>query len=116
MIKPRALRAGDTVGVVAPSSNVKPALLERGCREIETLGFRVRMRDDILSVDRYLAGSSRRRAEEFRQMLLAPDVAGILAARGGYGSGHLLPLIDVNEVRAHPKIFCGASDLTMLLA
>ena len=39
-IKPPALKAGDTIGIIAPASNIKPELLEQGCRELEALGFR----------------------------------------------------------------------------
>ncbi len=114
-VKPPALRPGDTVGIVAPASSVKPDLLSAGCREIESLGFKVRYRDDILSSFRYLAGDQERRVTEFREMLEDPDVRAIFCARGGYGSGHLLSHIAPADIRAHPKIFCGASDITMLL-
>ncbi len=44
-----------------------------------------------------------------------PEVSAIFAARGGYGSGRLLPLIDFELIRQHPKIFLGFSDETFLL-
>ena len=114
-VKPPALRPGDTVGIVAPASNVKPDLLAAGCREIEALGFKVRHREDIHSSFRYLAGDTARRVAEFREMLNDPEVRAIFCARGGYGSVHLLADISPEEIRANPKIFCGASDITMLL-
>ena len=114
-VKPPALRPGDTVGIVAPASNVKPDLLAAGCREIEALGFKVRHREDIHAAFRYLAGDTARRVDEFREMLNDAEVRAIFCARGGYGSGHLLADISPEEIRANPKIFCGASDITMLL-
>ena len=114
-VKPPALRPGDTVGIVAPASNVKPDLLAAGCREVESLGFKVRHREDILASFRYLAGDTARRVAEFREMLEDPEVRAIFCARGGYGSAHLLDHISPAEIRAHPKIFCGASDITMLM-
>ena len=116
MIKPPALRIGDTVGVVAPASNIHPDMLSAGCLELESLGFQVRFRDDITAVDRYFAGTSHRRENELRTMLLDESIRGIFCARGGYGSGQLLELIDPGELASHPKIFCGSSDLTMMLS
>lgn len=91
-------------------------MLDRGVAELESLGFRTRLRDDINASDRYLAGSLERRLAEFRQMLTDDQVTGILSARGGYGCGHLLPELDLEELRSNPKLFCGASDITLLLA
>lgn len=115
MIKPPALRAGDTIGIVAPASNIKPELLEQGCRELESLGFQTRYRPDIVSSYRYLAGPQQRRRGEFLEMLQNDDIRAIFCARGGYGSGHLIPEIDPDLIRRHPKIISGASDITLLL-
>ena len=34
---------------------------------------------------------------------------------GGYGSNYLLPQLDLELIRSHPKFFCGCSDVTTLL-
>jgi muramoyltetrapeptide carboxypeptidase len=115
-IKPPALRPGDLIGVVAPASNIKPDLLAEGVRELERLGFRVTHRPDITSSFRYYSGTDERRAAEFLQMLLNPEVRAIFCARGGYGSGRLIPYIEQELVRANPKIVVGSSDLTILLS
>ena len=115
-IKPSALRVGDTIGVVAPASNIKPDLLEQGCRELEDLGFRTLYRSDITSSFRYFAGSHERRQAEFIEMLRNPEIKAIFCARGGYGSGHLLPRLNPQLFRSNPKIISGASDVTMLLS
>jgi muramoyltetrapeptide carboxypeptidase len=114
-IRPPALRPGDSIGIVAPASNIQADLFAEGCRELESLGFRVRFREDIHSLHRYLAGSLARRSDEFHQMMLDRDTQGVFCARGGYGSAHLLPRLDFEALRAQPKVFCGASDITMLL-
>jgi len=115
VIKPPALRAGDTIGIVAPASNIKPDLLEEGCRELERLGFRTLCRPDIASSYRYFAGTDERRRAEFIEMLENKDIRAIFCARGGYGSGHLIPHINANLIRKNPKIISGASDITLLL-
>jgi len=114
-IKPPALRAGDTIGIVAPASNIKLDLLQQGCRELESLGFRTYFQPDIVASYRYLAGPRERRLGEFLDMLRSRDIRAIFCARGGYGSGHLIPAIDPDVVRQNPKIISGASDITLLL-
>jgi muramoyltetrapeptide carboxypeptidase len=49
------------------------------------------------------------------QMFLRPEVRAIVCARGGYGSNYLLPLLDLDAIRRHPKILVGYSDITSLL-
>jgi len=115
VIKPKALKAGDTIGIVAAASNIKKELLEQGCSELESLGFRTYFRPDIVSSFRYFSGTRERRLGEFLEMLKSPDIAAIFCARGGYGSGQLIPDIDSEVLREHAKIVSGSSDITMLL-
>ena len=114
-IKPPALQAGDTVGIVAPASNVKREHLEAGCEGLRRLGYKPFYFDSILDQDLYFAGSAARRASELEEMFVRDEVRAIVCARGGYGSNYLLELLDLNKIKAHPKIFVGYSDLTSLL-
>jgi muramoyltetrapeptide carboxypeptidase len=114
-IKPRALQPGDTVGIVAPGSNIKRELLEAGCAQLKALGYKPFYFDSIFEHDLYFAGSVERRARELEEMFSRPEVRAILCARGGYGANYLLGLLDRLEIERHPKIFCGYSDVTTLL-
>src|SRR5258707_1784197 len=114
-IKPPALRKGDKVGIVAPASNIKQELLERGCERLGRLGYEPFYFDSILDRDLYFAGSVERRARELEEMFVCEDVRAIICARGGYGSNYLLSVLDLRKITAHPKIFVGYSDLTSLL-
>lgn len=114
-VKPPALRPGDTVGIVAPASNVKQAELEAGCDALRRIGYRPFYFDSILEKDLYFAGSVERRARELEEMFVRDDVRAIVCARGGYGANYLLRELDLEKIRAHPKIFVGYSDPTALL-
>ena len=48
-------------------------------------------------------------------MFMRDEVRAIICARGGYGSNYLLDILDLNKIKANPKIFVGYSDLTSLL-
>ena len=115
LIKPKALKPGDTIGVVAPASNIKKELLEQGCRELESLGFKTFFRPDITTSFRYFSGHRQRRLGEFLEMLRSPAINAIFCARGGYGSGQLIPDIDEDLIRENAKIVNGSSDITLLL-
>ena len=114
-VKPPALRPGDTVGIVAPASNVKHDDLEAGCEGLRRAGYRPFYFDSILDQDIYFAGSVERRARELEAMFTREDVKAIVCARGGYGSNYLLGALDLQIIKSHPKIFVGYSDLTALL-
>jgi muramoyltetrapeptide carboxypeptidase len=114
-VKPPALRPGDTVGIVAPASNVKRADLEAGCEALRNAGYETFYFDSIVDQDLYFAGSVERRARELEAMFAREDVKAIVCARGGYGSNYLLQALDLNKIKSHPKIFVAYSDLTSLL-
>jgi muramoyltetrapeptide carboxypeptidase len=114
-VKPPALQPADTVGIVAPASNVNRADLEAGCEALRRAGYRPFYFDSILDQDLYFAGSVERRARELEAMFARSDVKAIVCARGGYGSNYLLETLDLEKIKAHPKIFVGYSDLTTLL-
>src|SRR5579871_5906864 len=88
--KPRVLRRGDTVGIVAPASNIKRELLEQGCARLVDLGYKPFYLDSIFEQDLYFAGSAKRRARQLEEMFTRPEVKAVLCARGGYGTNYLL--------------------------
>jgi muramoyltetrapeptide carboxypeptidase len=114
-IKPRALRPGDLIGIVAPASNIKRENLDAGCEALARLGYRTVYSESIFDRDLYFAGSIERRTRELEEMFERDDVRAIVAARGGYGANYLLPIVDLDKIKAHPKIFVSYSDLTALL-
>jgi muramoyltetrapeptide carboxypeptidase len=114
-IKPAALLAGDTVGIVAPASSFKRDEFEAGCDALRRMGYKSVYDESIFAHDLYFAGSVERRARELEEMFSRDDVKAILCARGGYGANYLLQALDVHKISAHPKIFVGYSDITTLL-
>jgi muramoyltetrapeptide carboxypeptidase len=114
-VKPLALRPGDTVGIVAPASNIKRAELDAGCAALRRAGYRPFYFDSILEQDLYFAGSATRRARELEDMFVRDDVQAIVCARGGYGANYLMPCLDLEKIKWHPKAFIGYSDITCLL-
>ena len=115
LVKPPALRHGDSVGIVAPASNIKRDELDAGCEALRIAGYRPFFSDSILERDLYFAGSVAHRVRELEEMFIRDDVRAIVCARGGYGANYLLKQLDLEKIRSHPKIFVGYSDITSLL-
>jgi muramoyltetrapeptide carboxypeptidase len=114
-IKPNALKAGDTVAVVAPAAAIERAHLERGVNVLASMGYRVKVSERALARSGILAGDDADRARELQECFADPNVKAIFCARGGYGCGRLLPLLDFDAIGSTPKIFVGFSDETFLL-
>ena len=116
MRRPRALRSGDRVALVAPASSFGRDQFDAGVTELRRLGFEPVWEDAVFARHLYTAGDAATRAGAFRRAWADPSIAALIAVRGGYGSMQLLPLLDRAEIRATPKPFVGYSDNTALLA
>jgi len=115
LIKPPAVEPGDTVGIVASAAAIERGHLERGIGVLGGLGFKVKVSERALARDGILAGTDLERATELAAFFADPDVKAIFGARGGYGTGRLLPLLDFAAIARTPKAFIGFSDSTFLL-
>lgn len=114
MNKPAALQPGARIGIVAPAGCVEENSLVPGIEAIRAEGFEVEISRTVYARKGYLAGDEKDRAEDLQEFFLRDDIAAIFCARGGFGSVQLLPQLSL-EVRNHPKIFVGYSDITILI-
>ncbi len=116
MVKPRALKAGDRLAVVAPASAFDRVEFAAGVDELRALGFEPVYDDSVFAKHRYLAGSPEVRAAALHAAWTDPSIAGLICVRGGYGSAQVLPLLDRQLVGQAAKVLVGYSDITTLLA
>ena len=115
MIKPKALKFGDTIGIIAPSSPTREdGNLEKAYNKLTEMGFKVKMGTSPYEKYGYLSGTDNIRAEDLNNMFADKEVDGIICLRGGYGSPRILDLIDYNIIKENPKVFVGYSDITAL--
>ena len=112
--KTRALRRGDSIGVIAPSGPVDEERLHRGVSELERLGFAVRVAEGVLERKGFTAGTIENRLRQLHGLFADPGVAAIVCARGGAGMVQLLPHLDRDLLRENPKPLLGYSDITLL--
>lgn len=116
MRRPRALKSGDRVALVAPASPFDREEFERGLVELRALGFEPVYEESVFGRTRYVAGTAAERAAALQRAWADPAIAAIMAVRGGYGSVHLLPLLDEAVFDGPAKAFIGYSDNTSLLS
>jgi muramoyltetrapeptide carboxypeptidase len=105
------------VAIVSPASPFVREEFDAGVAELERLGFVPVYDDTVFATEAgYLSGSAEVRARAFQRHWLDPEVAALIAVRGGFGSAHIVPLLDGTAIAATPKLFVGYSDNTTLLS
>ncbi len=114
MIKPKALKFGDTIGIIAPSSPTMEENIQKAYDTIVEMGFKVKMGKSPYEKYGYLSGTDEIRAQDINEMFKDTEVDGIICMRGGYGTPRILELIDYDIIRKNPKVFVGYSDITAL--
>jgi muramoyltetrapeptide carboxypeptidase len=115
LIIPPPLRPGDTIGIAAPASPFDRKAFEQGVAVLESMGYNVRIPDDLFEKEGYLAGRDEDRASQLMRLFQDDSVRAVFCARGGFGSMRVLPLLDFEALCARPKILLGFSDITALL-
>jgi muramoyltetrapeptide carboxypeptidase len=115
LLFPPRFAPGDTIGIAAPASPPdQPGIIDEAISRFTAQGFKVKPGKHLRMRDGYLAGGDEERAEDINALFADPEVRGIFALRGGYGSCRLLPLLDYAAIRANPKPFVGYSDITAM--
>jgi muramoyltetrapeptide carboxypeptidase len=115
LIRPKKLKQGDLVGVVAPAGPVDPAHLEAGLGVIRGMGFQPVLGRFVNDRKHFLAGEDEDRADDLMVMFQNPDIKAIFCARGGYGVNRILSLLDPKIIHKNSKVVVGSSDITLLL-
>jgi muramoyltetrapeptide carboxypeptidase len=114
-LKPKRLKEGDRVGIIAPASFITEEDFEKIRSNLESLNLIAIPSKNLFKKSGYLAGSDNERVEDLHEMFARKDIAGIFCARGGYGTPRLLQMIDYDLIKRNPKILIGYSDITALL-
>ncbi|MHB1502317.1 MAG: S66 peptidase family protein [Candidatus Dormibacteria bacterium] len=114
LLKPQALQPGDGIAIVSTSSPVSADDLDRLVSYLRAKDYQVKAAKGVLDRDGYLAGSAGRRAAGVTNMFEDREVSLIMPASGGQGAADLVDLLDYQLMRAHPKLFTGFSNPTVL--
>ena len=105
MNKCRKIVPGSVLGLICPSGH--PSTQEEVYKFLNLLeehGYKYKIGKSVFAVEGYLAGSDELRAEDVMSMFKDDEVDAILCYKGGYGAQRMLPYLDFNEIKKHPKL------------
>lgn len=115
MIKPKKLKKGDTIAVVALSwggHEIFPHVVNKGIKRLEELGFKIKKGDTLNYSNEDLYNNPKLRAEDLHKQLLDKEINGIITLIGGSESIRVLPFLNKEIIKNNPKFFMGYSDIT----
>lgn len=107
-----------TIGIFSssyPLTAIAPQAARDAADYLESQGFAIRFGALNGKRDFYRSGTIQERAAEFNALLADPEVDCLMASVGGFVSNAILPYIDYDLLREHPKVIVGMSDVTALL-
>ena len=113
--KPKKLKKGDTVTLIAPGGPVNDQKIELSVKNLEALGLKVKLAKNVRAQRGYMAGTDAQRLEDLHNAFSDTKTKAVWCVRGGDGCNRLLPLIDYKLVKENPKILIGFSDITALI-
>ncbi|CAM5221120.1 Muramoyltetrapeptide carboxypeptidase LdcA involved in peptidoglycan recycling OS=Ureibacillus acetophenoni OX=614649 GN=SAMN05877842_113124 PE=3 SV=1 [Ureibacillus acetophenoni] len=112
------LKKGDKIGIYSPSSPATVWAYERFVRAkdfLEEKGFIIVEGKLTGQSEEYRSGTPKERAEELNELLRDPDIKMVMSTIGGTNSNSMLPYIDYEAFKEHPKLIVGYSDATAIL-
>jgi muramoyltetrapeptide carboxypeptidase LdcA involved in peptidoglycan recycling len=119
IIKPNRIKPGDTIAAISLSSGIAALVPHRytaGKHQIEaTFGLKVVESPNALRPPDWLYRNPQARADDLHWALENPSVSAIFSMIGGNESVRILPYVNSDTIRKHPKIMLGASDTTITL-
>ena len=115
-LRPRALRPGARVALVAPAGPLQPGVLDRALERCRKLDLEPIAYPAATRRRGYLAGSDDERLADLQAAFDDPATDAVWALRGGYGALRILDGLDLARQRRSPIPFIGFSDNTNLHA
>ena len=112
---PKALRHGDTIGLISPSSpSPDHEKIGQAVTYLEKLGYRVKPASHFNCQGEHRRELDRRKRHDLHEMFADRSVKAIFCLRGGSGATRLLEKLDYGLIAQNPKILAGYSDITAL--
>lgn len=116
MIYPTFLQKNDVIGICAPSAGVgrKIESFEESLAVLKKQGYVIKETKNVRINDER-GGSAQERGEELTSLFADEEVQFIMAAAGGDFLNEMLPYVNFNTLKKHPKWLMGFSDPTGIL-
>lgn len=114
---PEKLKQGDEIRVISPAKSlsiVAPEQQKLALQRFKDLGFKVSFSTYAAEAPTLFSNPVDHRISDIHEAFKDSAVKAVLTTLGGYDSNQLLNRLDYDLIKAHPKIFCGYSDITAL--
>ena len=109
------IKGVSTIGIVAPASSNERSIMEENIDKFKSLGYNIKLSENLYNINKYLSATDKERAYDLNCMFKDKSIDAIVCYRGGYGSIRMAKYLDLKVIKNNPKIFCGYSDITLLL-
>jgi len=113
-LQAKRLKPGSTIGIISPSHVAKPEEYARITAVLNRLGYKVKLGPNIYKNTWGYVASAAERAADLNTLVKDPTVDMVYFS-GGESGVDILPYIDYESIKAHPKIFCSYSDGTSIV-
>lgn len=116
LIKPKKLKKGDTIALLSASGEIRDFdRIKKAEKYFQNSGYKTKISETTFKKFRYHAGSDEERIAEIEELFSNKNIDAIVCTRGGYGLLRIVDKLDYDLIAKNPKIFCGYSDITVLL-
>lgn len=116
---PKFISKNSCIGVICPSAGAsketKVNKYKNGIKRFESLGFKLKLSENLFKDEMGRSASTKVRSEEFNNMLSDKSVDLILCATGGDFLIEILPYLNFELINDNLKYICGFSDPTGIL-
>ncbi len=112
------LKIGDTIGIISPSAPITKefeAQFKKGIQVLENMGFKVYLSKNVYANTLGYSATIQEKVEDIEEMFLKEEVKAIMCSQGGQNSNAILPYLNYELIKKHPKILIGISDVTAIL-
>lgn len=112
------IKEGSKIGIVACSDAYQPSYqpkLDKLCQRIVQLGWIPVLSERIYSNHSVFSGTGKERAEALMKFFYDDEISAIFDLSGGNAANEVIPWLDYDFIRTHPKPMFGYSDLSCVL-
>ena len=116
LTRPKNLKIGDTISIIAPSGVLKDydEYMDKSISLMESWGLNVVLGSNIYDSYGHFSSSDANRQKDFQNAIDDNKIKAIWCARGGYGTMRIIDKINYDNLLKHPKWVIGYSDITAI--
>src|SRR5437868_3491890 len=103
MIRPKSLKANDTVAIVSTARKVSDAEIQSAVEILASWGLKTVLGKNLFKQQNQFAGNDEQRLADFQNALDDNKIRAVLFARGGYGTLRIIDRVNWNMFQKNPK-------------